>query len=293
MSTVDYPVLLTIVSEDTPDMNDQAQAAIESMVGQAVKKSREEIIKINAAVFGKFGHLQTDIPEVMRRADVKNPAVSVLGWGDWLKDNGLSGLQDMISDMNPKIVRHTHHNSLSWDQTLIKDQDQALLWQMARLYKRTYVVVRSDLDVTECTNPNNAWDAEKSRCLDLLSWSGSVDGTLGGANDLNDMWGKWNMDPFTTMRNAVDCWENNNGNIGPVVIDRNWADSTPPACFFAMTVLKGSYSDIQKGTLWLDGDFAGQSGMDGKLWPKNKCDSALEQGDEECNYEWKDGTESE
>ena len=93
-------------------MNDQAQAAIESMVGQAVKKSREEIIKINAAVFGKFGHLQTDIPEVMRRADVKNPAVSVLGWGDWLKDNGLTGLQDMISNMNPKVVRHTHHNSL-------------------------------------------------------------------------------------------------------------------------------------------------------------------------------------
>ena len=99
-------------------MNDQAQAAIESMVGQAVKKSREEIIKINAAVFGKFGHLQTDIPEVMRRADVKNPAVSVLGWGDWLKDNGLTGLQDMISNMNPKIVCHIHRHSFSCDQAL-------------------------------------------------------------------------------------------------------------------------------------------------------------------------------
>jgi len=87
-------------------MNDQAQVAIESMVGQAVKQSREEIIKIVGAVFGKFGHLQSDIPEVMRRAGVKNPAVSVLGWGDWLKDNGLSGLQEMISNMNPKIVRH-------------------------------------------------------------------------------------------------------------------------------------------------------------------------------------------
>ena len=29
------------------------------------------------------------------------------------------------------------------------------------------------------------------------------------------------MDPFTTMRNAVDCWENNNGKINPLVIDRN------------------------------------------------------------------------
>jgi hypothetical protein len=55
-----------------------------------------------------------------------------------------------------------------------------------------------------------------------------------------------------------------------------------------MTVLKGSYNDIQKGTLWLDGEFAGQKGMEGKLWPKIKCDAALELGAEECQYEWKE-----
>jgi len=33
--------------------------------------------------------------------------------------------------------------------------------------------------------------------------------------------------------------------------------------------------------------------MDGKLWPKKKCDPALERGDEQCEYEWNDGTESE
>ena len=62
---------------------------------------------------------------------------------------------------------------------------------MLRLYKRAYVVIRPDLSVDECTNPNNAWDAEKSHCLDLLTWDGSVGGTLGGANDLtaNNMWG--------------------------------------------------------------------------------------------------------
>lgn len=159
---------------------------------------------------------------------------------------------------------------------------------MLRLYKRAYVVVRSDLSLEECSNPNNAWDTEKSRCLDLLTWDGSVEGTLGGANDLTDnsMWGKWNMDPFWIMRNAVDCWENNGGKLASAKPTQNWESSLPPACFFAMEVLKGSYSDIQKGTLWLDGDFAGQDGMDGKLWPKSKCDSALEVGAEECEFEW-------
>ena len=38
-----------------------------------------------------------------------------------------------------------------------------------------------------------------------------------------------------------------------------------------MPVLKGNYSDIKKGTLWLAGDFAGQEGQAGKLWPRSRC----------------------
>jgi chitinase len=159
---------------------------------------------------------------------------------------------------------------------------------MARLFKRTYVLVRPDLDASECTDAVNAWDADKNQCYTLHSWDGTADGTLGGANDLADMWGRWNMDPMWTMRNAVECWEANDGKIGGVSITQGWTSSTPPPCFFAMTVLKGEYSDIQKGTLWLDGNFAGQKGMQDKLWPKIKCDAALEVGAEECEYEWKE-----
>ena len=159
---------------------------------------------------------------------------------------------------------------------------------MARLFKRTYVLVRPDLEASECTNADSAWDGDKNQCYTLHSWDGTVDGTLGGANDLADMWGRWHMDPMWTMRNAVECWEAHDGKIGEVSITQGWTPSAPPPCYFAMTVLKGSYSDIQKGTLWLDGEFAGQKGMEGKLWPKNKCDEALELGAEECQYEWKD-----
>ena len=200
-----------------------------------------------------------------------DPAVSVFGYGTWLQDNGGTlAAQSLVKTMKAKA-------------------DQSLLWQMARLFKRTYVLVRPDLDVTECTDAVNAWDADKNQCYTLHSWDGTTSGTLGGANDLGDMWGRWNMDPMWTMRNAVECWEANDGKIGQVSITQGWTSSAPPPCFFVMTVLKGSYSDIMKGTLWLDGNFAGQKGMQDKLWPKNKCEEqALEYDAEECQYDWKE-----
>lgn len=94
------------------------------------------------------------------------------------------------------------------------------------------------------------------------------------------------MDPYWTMKNAVDCWESTGGKLADAKPTQNWESDLPPTCFFPMEVLKGSYSDIQKGTLWLEGDFAGQDGMKDKLWPKSKCLSALEVGSEECEFSW-------
>lgn len=157
---------------------------------------------------------------------------------------------------------------------------------MARLFKRTYVLVRPDLKESDCTDAVNAWDPEYSRCYTLHSWNGQVDGLQGGANDLSDMWTRWDMSPLYTMRNAVQCWEANDGKIGDVKITQSWTSSEPPPCFFAMTVLKGSYESRAKGGLWLTGDFAGQKGLEGKYWPQNKCKawgmSTL------CEYEWSD-----
>lgn len=173
---------------------------------------------------------------------------------------------------------------------LISLQNQSLLWQMGRLYKKMFVVVRTDLPEDKCTNPNNAWDDEKSRCLDLLSWDGGDSSTLGGANDMtdNDMWKAWNMDPFWTMRNAVDCWEDNNGKIGDAKPSQVWESSTPPPCFFAMEVVKGSYSDSHRGMIKLSGDFPGQDGLEDKMWPKSKCEDAseFERGAYACEYDW-------
>ncbi|KAM0709299.1 hypothetical protein Q7P35_003337 [Cladosporium inversicolor] len=81
-----------------------------------------------------------------------------------------------------------------------------------------FVVLRTDVKQDKCTEPNNAWDDDKSRCMDLLTWNGADDSTLGGGNDLiaNRMWKSWNMDPYWTMKNAVTCWEEHDGHIGDV-----------------------------------------------------------------------------
>lgn len=145
---------------------------------------------------------------------------------------------------------------------------------MARRFKGAYVVVRDDLPYDKCNNPNNAWDSEKNRCLDLLTWyPKKVDTTLGGSKDMEVVWDKWNMDKLATLRNAVDCWENNGGKIGDTgPRDGSWAAETPPPCFFAMPVLKGNYSDVSKGSIWMAGNFGGQDGQAGLLWPKSKCE---------------------
>ncbi|OBR04313.1 hypothetical protein CH63R_13440 [Colletotrichum higginsianum IMI 349063] len=78
-----------------------------------------------------------------------------------------------------------------------------------------YVVVRDDLPINKCTNPNNAWDADKSRCLEILAWyPKKVFQTLGGNKNMKALWTTWKMDKLQTLRNAIDCWKYNDGYIG-------------------------------------------------------------------------------
>ncbi|KXH32852.1 hypothetical protein CSIM01_04345 [Colletotrichum simmondsii] len=234
----------------------EATDTIRGLLAIVAKQGFANIKAIVASTFGKQGHKQTDIPEIMRVGGVKNPAVSVFGWGSWLRDHPLNNLDDVISKMKTNL-------------------DQALIWQMARQFRGAYVVVRDDLPVDKCTNPNNAWEADKKRCLDILAWyPKKVSQTLGGNKDMEALWTDWNMDKLGTLRNAVECWENNNGHIGKTGIrEGSWASETPPPCFFAMPVLKGNYSDVSKGSIWMAGNFPGQEGQAGLLWPKSKCEN--------------------
>ena len=161
---------------------------------------------------------------------------------------------------------------------------------MGRLYKKMFVVLRTDVPQDKCTEPNNAWDNEKSRCMDLLTWNGADDSTLGGGNDLiaNKMWESWNMDPYWTMKNAVTSWEEHDGHIGDVGPMQVWESDVPPPCFFAMEVVCGSYYVRGRGMIELGGDFAGQHGLDGMLWPKSKCEenSRYWTIEDHCKYSW-------
>ncbi|KAJ0299162.1 hypothetical protein COL516b_009414 [Colletotrichum fioriniae] len=135
---------------------------------------------------------------------------------------------------------------------LKQDEDElALIWQMTRQSRGAYVVVRDDFPVDKCTNLNNAWEADKNRCLGIPAWyPKKVSQTLSENKDMEALWTDWNMDKPGTLRNAVKCWENNNGHVGKTGIrERNWASETPRPCFFAMPVLKGNYIDGSKGSI--------------------------------------------
>lgn len=163
---------------------------------------------------------------------------------------------------------------------------------MGRHFKKLYVVLGDDIDKEECNGPHitSVWDDEKDRCMDLFSWDTGAKSTLGGANDVieNGMWEKWNMDPYWTMRNAVECWEEHNGHIGDANPSQYWESTVPPPCFFPMEVVKGSYSDASKGLIKLDGNYQGQYGLGGMNWPKKKCDAgtAFQRDPTTCKYSW-------
>lgn len=122
----------------------------------------------------------------------------------------------------------------------------------------------------DCKNKNNAWDGTKSRCIDMMGYDETPRGTFGGINDI-DMWTDFGMDKLATMKNAVDCWESNQGKEGaPGLLTEPFKSKGIPPCFFAHVVRKGHWYSKDKGYIRMDGGFAGQSTMNNVAWPENR-----------------------
>ena len=242
--------------ESTTDDPIDAEGFVSGLVGDTRDEGIKQIKKLIHAVFG-HQVAQSEIPEKMLAGDekIKNPVVRVFGWGGWIRSVTLTGMEKYVDSIRSNM-------------------DKALFWQMARIWRGLYVVIRDDLPEAKCIHPNNAWDEEKSRCLDVLAWyPKSTDQTLGGNKDVEYAWNSWGMDKLKTLRNAVDCWEDKGGVGQPnhdILLLQNKSPYDNP-CFFTMPVLKGNYSDIAKGSIWMAGDFPGQDGQAGKLWPRAKC----------------------
>jgi hypothetical protein len=243
--------------ESTTEDPIDAEDFIRGLIGDTRDEGLKQIKKLISAVFG-YQVAQSEIPKAMLVGDAKykNPVVRVFGWGGWVRPVTLKGMEEFVDNIRGNM-------------------DKALFWQMARNWRGLYVVVRDDLPLPKCINPNNAWDDEKGRCLDVLAWyPKKVSQTLGGNKDIEYAWNSWGMDKLKTLRNAVSCWENNDGHVGKPDTSIGSLKSKDPYdlnCFFTMPVLKGNYSDVSKGSIWMAGDFPGQEGQAGKLWPKAKC----------------------
>ena len=234
-----------------------AEDFIRGLIGETRDENLKQIKVLISAVFG-YQVAQSEIPEAMLVGDAKyeNPVVRVFGWGGWLRSVTLRGMQEFVENIRSNM-------------------DKALFWQMARNWRGLYVVVRDDLPLSKCINANNAWDEESGGCLDVLAWYPKVtDQDLGGNKDIEFAWNAWGMDKLKTLRNAVSCWEDNGGHVGKPDTSIASLKSKDPydlPCFFTMPVIKGNWTKYGHGSIWMAGDFPGQEGQAGKLWPWYKC----------------------
>ena len=81
----------------------EAIADTNKMLQESFKAGLKHIDTLVSAVFGnQVG--QDEIPKNMRKGEVKNPAVSVFGWGVWLLDNPTENLQKRFERIGDLMV---------------------------------------------------------------------------------------------------------------------------------------------------------------------------------------------
>ncbi|KAH8587655.1 hypothetical protein B0O99DRAFT_641003 [Bisporella sp. PMI_857] len=247
-------ILGDVTTPEPKNLGEGAQEALQELIKEGLVEGLKTIDDTIAAIFGKQGTSQNLIPQSMRKGEGKHAAVQVFGYGQWLLDHPNISLEEYFKGVATRM-------------------NQGLAWQMARMFKKTYVIIRDDMKQKDCVNPNNAWHSETGRCLDMMTWGGASSDTFGGANDLTNIWVYYKMNQLATMLNSVQCWEQNNGQMGASKPGAEfWKSDGLPPCFFGSEVKKGTWEKDRKGVLYLDSSFVGQTGATGlKIWPETKC----------------------
>ncbi|KAG9232650.1 hypothetical protein BJ875DRAFT_73017 [Amylocarpus encephaloides] len=250
MGEVDKP-------ENPAMLKDAGIDAMNEMIRLMIEEATHQIDMILAAVFGKQGHRQTDIPMAMRKGGGDNPAVQVFGWGVWLSDQPHNGLPE-------------------WAGMIGKQMKQAIYWETANRMKGIQVIIRDDIPKERCNEINHGWDEGQQRCYDMMIWNQKPqrdgDRYFGGAKDLEGLFQKYGMDAAATMKNSADCWEANGGRShSPQPWVQLGAQGTQvPPCFFPAEVHKGTYDSKGRG-IQLDPDYVGslndRTREDSMLWP--------------------------
>lgn len=124
--------------------------------------------------------------------------------------------------------------------------------------------------------------------MDLFFWDTGDKSTLGGANDfINNTCGTrgtWIPSspcvmPSTVGKSTTATSETPNS-------AQTWDSALPPPCFFPMEVVKGTYSDANKGVIDLDGDYEGQSGLGDHRWPAAKACKVWRADPTTCDFKW-------
>ncbi|KAK3326729.1 hypothetical protein B0H66DRAFT_617927 [Apodospora peruviana] len=229
---------------------------IDGLISPIQQQSWKAIDDLVGGVYGMQGISQDVVPQGMRAGVVKHPAVQLFGEGHWLKDQPTLKLAE------------------GYFEEVSRKMKQGIMWSLAGLFHNATVIIRDDREknAKSCNGTFNVYEEKTGRCLDLMDLRSN--NNLVGFPDNHPLTSMWKnesntgyaMDKLWTLRNAVECWEANNGAKGnvkphPVL----FTEPVPPPCFFAANVYKGYY----KGQyINMDTDWAPQTKFKkGSSWP--------------------------
>ncbi|PGH07394.1 hypothetical protein AJ79_06296 [Helicocarpus griseus UAMH5409] len=214
------------------------QEKLAQQVKNTFKQGIQYCDKLAAAVYGKPGAKQSDIPKELHSQTFKNAAIKTMGEGKWLVADPVKGLKEGMDMFYFRMK-------------------QQLAWQMIRDVRLGILFIDDGVTKDKCGDglESSVWDSKHDYCFRLFH-AGGGDKLQPLDNDLaKQLWGKksnkekfYNMNRLETYRNALDCWKKNAGRVGKVKFEKLKNKKALPQCFFGIPMVKGKYygEDVKK-----------------------------------------------
>ncbi|KAF2734297.1 hypothetical protein EJ04DRAFT_576958 [Polyplosphaeria fusca] len=208
----------------------QLKSNLATIIGDVCETSYKNIVAIQDAIHGRTS--EDKIPKEMLfiddyNKDYQHPIAQVMGKGAWLLDHPAQDLRANFDEVGKRMM-------------------QTLGLQLTRLFHKSYLLILTNAEADKCKDGNFAWHSEENLCYvlvsvakkgeigDLPQWSLQDDGSFA-----KPLWEKYGAGKLAMYQNIIDCWVNNDSQVGTPDLSAMTPGTDINRCFFSVEVKKG------------------------------------------------------